>query len=446
MKQILILGAGRSASSLIHYLLKHASTENWHIAIGDYDPSFARSMVEGYSNTEVFSFDVFNDDAKNERVQGADLVISLLPAQFHIKVAKACLMYSKPLFTASYLSEEFDAIKADVEKAGLLFLMECGLDPGIDHMTAMQAIHKIQAEGGELVSFKSYAGGLLAPASEDNPWRYKFTWNPRNVVLAGKGTAQFIRDGKYKYIPYHHLFNRLELLDIPGYGAFEAYPNRDSLRYRKVYNLEGIPTMLRGTMRRPGFSEAWSLLVRLGLTEEGYTLEDAEKMTYREFTNSYLAFNPHKPVEDKFCEFFGVSKTSEAFQKIEWLGVFEDTPIGLTDPTPAQVFQQLLEKRWEFTEADRDMIVMHHQFGYRKEGKAYLMKASLVSLGEDHVHTAMSNTVGWPLAIAVKKYLQGKFDRTGVVRPVTPDIYGPVLEELTQMGIELTEEILDWQE
>ena len=446
MKNILILGAGRSAASLIDYLLKHSVAENWQVKIGDYQPSFAEKAVQGYANASAFTFNVFDETQRANEVQQADVVISLLPASFHIHVGKACLQYKKPLFTASYISKEFSDLARDVEEAGLLFLMESGLDPGIDHMTAMQAIDEIRAQGGELFSFKSYTGGLLAPQSEDNPWRYKFTWNPRNVVLAGQGTAQFIRNGLYKYIPYHNLFTRVEDIVIPGYGDFEAYPNRDSLSYRKVYGLEDIPTMLRGTIRRPGYGAAWNLLVRLGLTDDSYTLENASTMTYRQFINAFLAYDTTRSVEEKVCRYFGIGETSEEFQKLAWLGLFEDEMIGLENPTPAQVLQKKLEERWHFGEDDRDMIVMQHQFGYFVNNQPKRLTASLVSIGRDHVQTAMSDTVGWPLAMAVKNYLQGKYTQVGVVRPVTQEIYQPILAELLEKGIEFTETTEDWKE
>ncbi|HAA22792.1 MAG TPA: saccharopine dehydrogenase, partial [Cytophagales bacterium] len=389
MQRVLLLGAGRSAASLIHYLVKHASEHNWHISIGDYNPEVAKELVEESSQVRIFKFDVNSEEQRVDEVRAVDVVISLLPARFHIYVAEACLKMKKPMFTASYIADDMQALEGKIREAGLFFLMECGLDPGIDHMTAMQSIHSIQARGGQLFSFKSYAGGLLAPQSEDNPWRYKFTWNPRNVVLAGQGTAQFIRNGRYKYIPYHDLFTRLEPIQIPGYGDFEAYPNRDSLRYRKVYNLADIPTMLRGTMRRPGFSAAWHLLVKLGLTEDGYTLEGSEEMTYREFVNSFLAYDVQRTVEEKLCSYLGVTQEEEAFQKLVWIGLFENEPIGLPNATPAQVLQKRLEERWRFGQEDRDMIVMHHQFGYLLDGKPHCMEASLATVGQEPGHTGM---------------------------------------------------------
>ena len=446
MERILILGAGRSAASLIHYLLEHAQTHSWQITIGDSMLEQAKQMASGYADTRVIAFDVNDNEQLQAEVARAEVVISLLPAQFHILVAHACLNHKRPLFTASYVSAEMEALAPRVEDAGLLFVMECGLDPGIDHMTAMQAIHRIRKEGGKLFSFKSYAGGLLAPQSEDNPWRYKFTWNPRNVVLAGQGTAQFIRNGHYKYIPYHGLFGRLETLEVPGYGTFEAYPNRDSLGYRKVYGLHDIPTMLRGTMRRPGFSQAWQLLVKLGLTENSYKLENSEKMTYRAFVNSFLAYDTERSVEEKFCAYLGVTTEDEAYQKVAWLGLFEDEVIGLANATPAEVLQKRLMEKWHFGEEDRDMIVMHHQFGYLKDGKPHCLEASLVSIGQDSLHTAMSNTVGWPLAIAVKNYMLGKLNLKGIHRPMNPELYEPILQELDAMGIEMTEEEKEWTE
>ncbi len=280
MKRILVLGAGLSSSSLIKYLLDNAKEFDWQVVVGDMDVELAKRKIDGNERGEAFMFDVSDEEMRSREISASDIVISMLPARFHHFVAKDCVDYGIDMVTASYVSPEIKALDAEAKAKNIIMLNEIGVDPGIDHMSAMQVIDKIRQIGGKLHTFKSSTGGLVAPEFDTNPWNYKFTWNPRNVVLAGQGTSMFIRNGRYKYIPYHCLFDRLHEIEIPEYGKFEIYPNRDSLKYRSIYGLEAIPTMFRGTMRRPGYSEAWNIFVQLGLTDDTYKMEDVENMTW----------------------------------------------------------------------------------------------------------------------------------------------------------------------
>ena len=342
MKRILVLGAGLSSSSLIKYLLDHSEQYDWKVAIGDMSADVAMRKADNHPNGEGFSFDVFNDKQREEEIEKSDIVISMLPARFHTLVANDCVRIGRDMVTASYVSPEIKAMDEQAKAKDIIMLNEIGVDPGIDHMSAMQIIDDIREKGGKLLAFKSSTGGLIAPEFDTNPWNYKFTWNPRNVVLAGQGTAMFIRNGRYKYIPYNKLFDRLENVEIPGYGEFEIYPNRDSLKYRSIYGLEDIPTMFRGTMRRPGYSQAWNVFVQLGMTDDTYEMENVEDMTYRVFINSFLPYHPDRSVEDKLCEFLGIEMDSDIMKKLEWLGIFDDKSVGLSKGTPAQVLQNLL--------------------------------------------------------------------------------------------------------
>lgn len=435
MKRIILLGSGLSATNLIKYLLGKADEHKWHLAIGDIDPETARNKVKGYSHVSVFHFDVLDDELLKSSVAGADVVISFLPAMFHPKVAVACLEAKVNMITSSYVSKEMKAMDSDVKKAGLLFLNEIGVDPGIDHMSAMKVIDNIKGKGGEIISFKSNTGGLIAPEYDNNPWRYKFTWNPRNVVLAGQGVSQFIRNGRYKYIPYHKLFDRLLYTTVPGYGEFEFYPNRDSLKYRETYGLDDIPTMFRGTLRRPGFCEAWNVFVQLGITDDTYSIEESQNMTKREFINAYLRYDPITPVEEKLCSYLNLDPDGEVMNKLKWLGIFENEKIGIPHATPAQILQKILEEKLYLEPGDKDMIVMQHEFIYKLNREHKKITSSMVVLGKDQEETAMSITVGTPVAIAVKLFLTGKIDLTGVHIPVLPELYMPVLKELQQYGI-----------
>lgn len=445
MRQIFIIGGGLSSSTLIDYLLQNSIEFNWKVRVGDLDLTTIESKIGGHANGEAFLFDIFDDDQRNKEIAAADIVVSMLPARFHHLVAKSCLEHEKSMVTASYVSDEVRAMNDEVKAKGLLFLNEIGVDPGIDHMSAMSVIDQIKESGGELTSFRSYTGGLVAPRYDNNPWNYKFTWNPRNVVVAGQGTAQIIVNGRYKYIPYHQLFTRLARIDINEYGEFEAYPNRDSLKYRNTYKLENIPTMVRGTLRRPGFARSWNVFVQLGITEDTYTLEDSENMTYRDFTNTFLQYQDGITVEEKLKRYLDISDDSDIMYKLRWLGLFERKKIGLKNATPAQVLQHLLEEKWNFEEHDRDMIAMQHIFDYKMGESSRRVVSSLVVEGKEKPHTAMSITVGVPVAIAVKMILNGKIKSTGVQIPIEKDIYTPILAELKDYGIRFEEERVEFR-
>ncbi len=435
MKKILMLGAGLSATSLIAYLLKHAESEDWKIILGDLDIELAKKKLNKHPRGEAIIFNICDLNSHLETFKNSNLVISMLPARFHQLVADTCLEYGKPMVTASYVSPDMLALDQDVKDKGLLFLNELGVDPGIDHMSAMRLIDEIKDKGGKLVSFKSHTGGLIAPEYDNNPWNYKFTWNPRNVVLAGQGTSMFIRNGRHKYIPYHKLFNRLEYTSIQDVGEFEIYPNRDSLKYRPTYDLCGIPTMVRGTMRRKGFCEAWDVFVQLGLTDDSFMIEDSEYMTYRQFVNSFLKYNPGIPVEEKMAKYTGIEVDGEIMRKIKWLGLFEDEPIGLVNATPAMIMQKKLQEKWKLDPGDKDMIVMEHVIEWELDNKKYQTRSSLVVRGKNQEETAMAITVGTPVAIAARLLLNGTITGSGVKIPIKPELYNPILDELETLGI-----------
>ncbi|MBC7438437.1 MAG: saccharopine dehydrogenase NADP-binding domain-containing protein, partial [Flavobacterium sp.] len=280
MRNILIIGAGRSASSLIKYLLDKSDQENLHLTIGDLSLSLAQQKTNNHQNATAIALDICDENQRKTEIQKADIVISMLPAHLHIEVAKDCIAFKKHLVTASYISDAMQALDEDAKANNLIFMSEVGLDPGIDHMSAMKIIDEIRAKGGKMILFESFCGGLVAPESDNNLWNYKFTWAPRNVVLAGQGgAAKFIQEGTYKYIPYHKLFRRTEFLEVEGYGKFEGYANRDSLKYRSIYGLEDVLTLYRGTIRRVGFSKAWNMFVQLGMTDDTYLIDNSETIS-----------------------------------------------------------------------------------------------------------------------------------------------------------------------
>ncbi len=442
MKKILVIGAGRSAVTLIKYLLDNSIANNWLITVADFSIELAETAVANHENGKAIFFNVTDEIQRKSEIGNADIVISMLPASLHITVAKDCISLVKNLVTASYVSSEIADLDEHAKKAGVLLLNEIGLDPGIDHMSAMRVIDEIKDNGGELTSFKSFCGGLVHPDYDNNPWNYKFTWNPRNVVLAGQGTAQYIKQGKYKYIPYTKLFERTEVMEVLDAGEFEGYANRDSLGYRSAYGLEDIPTLFRGTLRRKGYCKAWNMFVQLGMTDDTYKVENSENLTYRAFINLFFPYNNELSVEEKFCSYLNISQDSEEFSKIEWLGVFKNTIVALKDATPAQILQKICEEKWTLGVEDKDMIVMQHQFEYVQNGEQKKLNSSLLVFGDDPRYTSMAKTVGLPVAIAAKLILTGKIKSTGVKIPTTKDIYIPVLKELEENGINFVEELV----
>lgn len=437
MKTILVLGAGRSSTSLIHYLLEHSTREEWEIIIGEVDIHLATSK---FPRASVIQFDIRDAPAASREIAKADLVISMLPASLHIHVALLCAEYGKHMLTASYLTDDIRQLSDQFKAKGALCLMELGLDPGIDHMSAMKVLDRIKDAGHRLTSFETFTGGLLADdQTKDNPWNYKFTWNPRNVVMAGSGTVKFIQENRFKYIPYHRLFKRTEVIHIPGYGYFEGYANRDSLKYLDLYGLRDIKTLYRGTLRRPGFCKAWDIFVQLGATDDTFLMENVAELTHRQFINSFLAYNPHDSVELKLAHYMNIGLESDEMYKLQWLGIFDEVKIGLDRGTPAQILEHILKKKWTLDETDRDMIVMWHKFRYLAGAGTKEIQSHMVVLGDDPVHTAMAKTVGLPLAIGARLILQGQIKTTGVTVPTIREIYVPVLEELEKMGFEFSE-------
>lgn len=439
MKTILILGAGKSSTYLIDYLADSCVEKGRKLLLADLDPSIAAAKLKNRPNTYAASIDTENVEARKALISQADVVISMLPAFMHPVMASDCLELGKHFFTASYESDALREMQAEISSKGLFFLNECGLDPGIDHMSAMKIIHEAKAKGEEILSFKSYCGGLLAPQSEDNPWKYKFTWNPRNVVLAGQATSRFIERGELKYVPYHQLFKRTEAVKFPGLGDFDGYPNRDSLSYRKVYGLEKIPTMLRGTLRRAGFCKAWDVFVQLGLTDDSFQMALPDGSTYRQLLNAFLPWSATLSVEEKLAELIP-DLDFPTFEKLQWLGFFENRKLPKVSGSPAQLLQAILVKDWELQLEDRDMIVMQHQFEIKTEKGLKKVTSRLVDFGKDSIHTAMAKTVGLPLAIAVDLFLEGKIKESGLHLPISPQIYQPILEELEKQGIRFVEE------
>jgi len=440
MKKIFVIGAGLSSSDLIKYLLDHATTLDWQVKVGDLSLESAKKKINNHPKGIAIHFDINNLEQLKNEVAWADVVVSMLPAFLHPVVAKECVNQGKHMACASYVSDTMKAMDAEIKKKGLTFLNELGVDPGIDHMSAMKGIDEIKNNGGKLIGFISTCGGLVAPESDNNPWNYKFTWNPRNVVLAGQGVAQFIENGQYKFIPYHRLYSRTRIYSVLNYGDFEMYSNRDSLKYREIYGLNDVQTLMRGTLRKVGYCKAWNVFVQLGATDDTYKIPNSENITKREFINSFLAYDVKLSVEEKIKKEIEEANDPIVFEKLKWLGVFEDKKVGLPNASPAQILQKIMEEKLSLDPNDKDMTIMQHIFDYEKNGKKFRRKSSMVIIGKDTIHTSMSITVGTPLAIAVKMLLTGEIKEKGVVVPTKPSLYNPILKELEEFGVKFIEE------
>lgn len=441
MKRVLVLGAGRSSPSLIKYLISRARTFNWAVIVGDASLENAQKRIGSPDNGKAILFDPLDTDTARQVIRNADIVISLLPPSLHPLVALRCLEEGKHFLSASYVSDEMRAFDVEARAKRLVFLNECGLDPGIDHLSAMKMIDDIRDRGGVITSFESFTGGLIAPGTDrDNPWRYKFTWNPHNVVTAGQQTAKYLYEGKPKYIPYQQLFKRVTPVYVPDHGYYEGYANRDSLKYINAYGLEGISTMLRGTLRHKGFCAAWNIFVQLGCCDDTYEMEGISSMTHCDFIDSFLPPIPDcGSVEEKLQMHFALEKSSPEIQMLKWSGFFDHTLVGLSSGTPARILQHILNKKWALRDGDLDQIVMWHRFRYHLGGVGKEIQSSLVATGTDNTYTAMANTVGLPLGIATALIVAGRVHARGVVIPVTREFYEPILRELVQFGIAFNE-------
>ncbi len=442
MNAILIFGAGKSATSLIQYLGKCSDEKHWNLIVCDADLQLAQSKIKESKTAKAVSIDVGDEVQRKALVQQADVIISMLPPHLHFLVAKDCVAYSKHLLTASYIDAQIKTLEEELTKKGLLFLCEMGLDPGIDHMSAMKIIHKIQKEGGEITSFKSHCGGLVAPENDDNPWHYKITWNPGNIVMAGSSGAVYRDNGETLTVPYQQVFRNCSEVNVPGLFPLAWYPNRDSLSYIDNYGLGNIDTFIRTTLRFSSFCRGWNKIVNMGFTSINDLDEIKGCKTYAEWfhkkinNSSYYASFTNQPGSISM-EFFD----DEFRKQIDYLGVRDETPIGFTFTSSAYIIQRLLETKLGIHPHDKDMIVMVHEIGYTSNGENKMIVSSLIVKGTDQVHTAMAKTVGLPLGIAAKLIMEEKIKLTGLHIPILPEIYDPVLQELEQYSISFNEEM-----
>ncbi|MCF8286258.1 MAG: saccharopine dehydrogenase NADP-binding domain-containing protein [Chitinophagaceae bacterium] len=434
---ILIIGAGKSATVLIQYLQQKAVENDWYILLADGDEAIAKNKWNNAPNGTALGIDIENNLDRQNLVQKADIVVSMMPAQLHFLVAKDCLQFGKPLFTASYVDDNMRSIASEIEAKQLLFLCEMGLDPGIDHMSAMAIIDEIHQKGGKITSFKSHCGGLVAPESDDNPWHYKISWNPRNIILAGKAGAIYLENGATISKDYSTIFEQAPVVDLPGIGHLAFYPNRNSLSYIDTYHLHGIKDFVRTTLRYPAFCIGWNAIVQLHLTDE--TVVDlAPNTTVKNWFESHIQQKGLEQILEKFTQDPAIKV------QLEFIGLYEPTPIPSQFNSNASILQWLLEGKWKLTATDKDLVVMLHEIEYSIGTRQFKLDSSMVLTGEDAINTAMATTVGLPLAMGVCAYLKGEIKMTGLHIPIDARIYQPILKSLAEEGIVFEETLTSY--
>jgi saccharopine dehydrogenase-like NADP-dependent oxidoreductase len=436
MKRVLVLGAGLVSRPLIHYLTEQEGIE---LTVASRTVAKAEAMVAGRSRGRAVALNVKDEAALDAIVAEHDLAVSLLPATEHPTVARLCLEHGKHMATTSYISPAMRELDADIRRAGLTFVNECGVDPGIDHMSAMRVIHGAEAKGGKVVGFRSYCGGLPAPEANTNPIGYKFSWAPRGVLVAATNPARYLKGGETIEIPGAELFAAPETVEVPGAGTFEGYPNRDSLGYIGMYGLEGVRTMFRGTLRNLGHCETWYQWVRLGLFDQT-PRGDLAGLTFKRFMQGFVAGagNLKKAIADKL----GLPENHPAVEKLEWLGLFNDSPVGTAEGGSVDILAARMLEKCPFRDGERDMIALQHEFEIEYPGRTERATSTLVDFGIPGGDSAMARTVSLPVAIATRMIVEGAITERGVIAPVMPDVYNPILDELAAMGIECVERVV----
>ena len=441
MKRILVLGAGMISKPLVRYLLDQP---DYHVKMASRTVSKAEKIIDSHKRGEAEALNVSDDVQLEKLVSESDVTVSLLPYTYHVKVAKLCIKHKKHLVTTSYVSDEMYKLDDKAKDAGVLLLNESGLDPGIDHMSAMRVIHDVESKEGKIVSFRSTTGALPSHEANTNPFGYKFSWSPRGVLLASRNPSKWLQDGKEVSYPGEQLFENYTLQDVPGIGTFENYPNRNSVPYKDIYGLKDADTVYRGTFRMTGWCETMRKIVALGwLTEE--SPEEFCGKTYGDLTRYLIGVGQDENLPKATASFLGLEVYSTIIKRLEWLGLFGNEPLPEDKDNPLDYLNVLTLEKMSLDKKERDMIVMHHEFVAEYTSKKEYITSTLLDYGILNGDSAVARTVALPAAIAVKMILEGKIDITGTHIPVIPEIYNPILDELEEMDIKFDEktEVLD---
>lgn len=434
-KKILVLGAGLVSKPGVTYLLNN---KNLEVTVASRTVSKAENLVRGFHNGIAQELNVKNEDELEKLVKENDIIVSLLPWIHHMKVANLCIKHNKDMATTSYVSEGMKKLDEKARNKGVLFLNEIGVDPGIDHMSAMKIIDEVNKEGGKVVHFYSYCGGLPAPEDNDNPFGYKFSWSPKGVVLASKNSAMYLENGKIVEIDGKDLFLNKRVEEIEGLGTFEVYPNRDSMPYKDLYDLHDAETVMRGTYRNIGWCDTFKKIVELGLVDET-PVENLKGKTYKQMMAGIVGAGEDVDVIEKTATKVELSKDSEVIRRLEWLGLFSDENVPECDNHLDVLCHLLLEKLY-YKEGERDMLILRHKFiGENKDKSRDMITSTMIDFGIPGGDSSMARTVSLPLAIGVKLMAEGKINLKGVQIPTKKEIYEPVLEELEKLNIKLEE-------
>ncbi len=448
-RNVLVLGAGQSSPFLIKYLLDNAEENNWFVTVGDRDLKLAQSRIKNHPRGLALRFDINDSEMRKSQISKADVVVNMLAPMFQEMVALECVHHNSHMISVSYEGRRIRDLETDAQRKGLLILTEIGLDPGIDHMAAAAMIDTIREKEGVVKSFESYGGGLPALDSLINPLKYVISWNPRNVVMAGESGAQYLKNGKIKIIPHHYVFLHSWNMDVDGLGVMEAYPNRDSLNYKSLYGFENADTVIRGTLRYPGWSETWFQIVRLGLPNEEQIIPNLKSYSWAELTEMFLPMQTSgATIEARTANYLGLSPTGTIMSNLRWLGLFSTEKIGVDVETSTEAMTHLINTKLKLTADARDMVVLVHRMlvEYATDNKKELYTASMIYNGERGGYTAMSKTVGLPAAIVAKLLMRHELPLTGCHIPTHPAIYQPVLSELKEYGITFSEKVEELQD
>ncbi|NVO01680.1 MAG: saccharopine dehydrogenase NADP-binding domain-containing protein [Bacteroidetes bacterium] len=434
-KNVLILGAGLVAQPIVRYLL----SQNMMVTVASNTPDRAKVMVDGHKNGIVIDWSIDNELKLEEMISNNDIVVSLLPYVFHLTVAKYAIKYKKNMVTTSYVKPEMYALDAEAKAANIVIINECGLDPGIDHMSAMRIIDHVHDKGGKVDEFYSICGALPAPEAANNPFGYKFSWSPKGVVLAGNNDAKYLKHGKITDVPTKNLFKDIFTLNINGVGDLNVYPNRDSLPYIEIYGIPEAKTMFRGTFRFIGWCGALDAIKQLSLISNDKI--DFTGKTYADMMCMLIGASDKSNIRKKTAEFLNLDETAAPLNNIEWLGLFEDKPMNRGIDTTFEITSDLMIAKMELGQTERDMVVLQHVFmASYPDGTKEVIKSSMLDYGTLATDTSIARTVALPAAIAVKMILENKIEVKGVHIPVIPGIYNPILNELETLNIKMVEE------
>jgi saccharopine dehydrogenase (NADP+, L-glutamate forming) len=435
MKKVLVLGAGLVAKPLIRHLL----SKNYQVTVASNTPDRAAEMVDGHVNGKIIVWDVKDEDTLGKLVQEHDLTVSLLPYLFHLIVAQQCVKHRKNMVTTSYVKPEMQDLDAAAKEAGIIILNESGLDPGIDHMSAMRIIDHVHDKGGKIEEFYSICGALPAPEAANNPLKYKFSWSPKGVVLAGNNDAKYLKDNKEVFLPTSDLFKNPIRVDFPAIGSLDIYPNRDSISYIDVYGIPEVKTICRGTFRYPGWCETLDAIKHLNLISQDTF--DMSGLTFAGLIAKKIGSATTSNIKELVASYLGIPVSAHALQAMEWLGLFDNKPMNRGVDSPFEVTSDLMISKMELGHTERDMVVMQHSFlASYPDGSKEVIRSRMLDFGTPATDTSIARTVALPAAIAVEMILEGQIKEKGVYRPVLPGIYNPILTALEALGIRMEEE------